>query len=138
MNNSVFVIRGLIALVLLAVVVPAATFAEDSAEANATACRNEMRRRRAGNPECVARYARCGYGSHYAGYYVGGGAACSGGRTCLSGEPRYVDEGTFGMDYAPCYSRVGLSWYHGKKYQGGEGQLEQNRVNNGFPNFFRR
>ena len=42
------------------------------------------------------------------------------------------------MDYAPWYSRVGLSWYHGKKYQGGEGQLEQNRVNNGFPNFFRR
>src|SRR5580765_3004100 len=138
MTNQITVLHGLIAWLALLAVAPADTFAEDAEQANATACRSEARRRRAGYPDCVAGYARCGYARHYAGYYVGGGAACSGGRTCLSGEPRYTHEGTFGMDYAPCYSRVALDWYHGKKYQGGEGQYEPNRANNGFPNFFRR
>jgi hypothetical protein len=117
---------------------PVAAFAADPVPADDAAARIEARRCRAGNPDCVAWYARCGYGRHYAAYYVGGGAPLCGGCTPVSGEPRYVHEGTFGMDYAPWYSRVNLAWYHGKQYQGGSGQYEQNRLNNGFPNFFRR
>jgi hypothetical protein len=128
----------IISLLALLIATPVVVFASEPDPSDAAACRYEARRRRAGYPDLVAPYARCGYGPHYAAYYVGGGATFSGGGTSLSGEPRYTHEGTFGMDYAPCYGRVNLAWYHGKKYQGGAGQYEPNRLNNGFPNFFRR
>lgn len=76
--------------------------------------------RRAGNPHCVAPWARCTYGSDYCGYYVGGGAP-------FHGESRCPDEGTFGMDYKPWFSRVRLDWWHGR-YQGGQGQYEPNAL----------
>jgi hypothetical protein len=127
-----------VAVLALLFAAPAAALADDPLPADAAASRTEERRCRAGNPDCVAWYAQSGYGKHYAAYHVGGGAPFCGGWTPISGEPRYAHEGTFGMDYAPWYSRVNLAWYHGKKYQGGSGQYEQNRLNNGFPNYFRR
>lgn len=108
-----------------------------TAEATA-AYQLECRKRRAGYPDRVAPYARCTYGRDYCGQYVGGGAATIGRRLSLHSEPRYPDEGTFGIDYAPPWSCVNLMWYHGKKYQGGEGQYQPNRINNPFPNCFRR
>jgi hypothetical protein len=52
----------------------------------------------------------------YIGYYVGGGAACP-------GEPRFVNEGTWGWDYQGWLfpRRVMLDWWHGRRYQGGSG-----------------
>ena len=77
---------------------------------------------RAGNPQCIARWARPSYERHGGSYYVGGG------RT-VGGEGRYVHEGTWGNDYTPWYTRVGLRWNHGRNYQGGEGQYEPDRYN---------
>ena len=96
------------------------------------------RLRRAGNPQCVAPWARFTYGPKYCGYYAGGGAALYGPPDLLHGEPRYEHEGTFGMDYAPRYSRVVLNWFHGTRYQAGEGQYEPNHHNNPFEHFFGR
>ncbi|HUG92993.1 MAG TPA: hypothetical protein VML55_19290 [Planctomycetaceae bacterium] len=96
------------------------------------------RLRRAGNPQCIAPWARFTYGPKYCGYYVGGGAALYGPPDVLRGEPRYAHEGTFGMDYAPRYSRVVLNWFHGTRYQAGEGQYEPDHHNNPFAHFFGR
>ena len=86
---------------------------------------------RAGNPLCIAPWARCFPSSKYKGYYVGGGAAMHGHEaTAFRGEGRYVHEGTFGVDYAPWYSRVQTRWFHDRKQQGGEGQYESDRHNN--------
>lgn len=87
------------------------------------------RRRRAGRPDRVAPWAVSSYGQSYSGVYVGGGAVLRGKRSIFSGEPRTCLEGTFGVDYDPWWSRVGLSWYHGARYQGGEGQYEPTRYN---------
>ncbi|GEM_PF-1874327 len=81
--------------------------------------------RRAGNPMCVAPWARPFPDSKYTGYYTGGGAALYGSpATAFRGEYRCINEGTFGVDYAPWYSRVRTQWFHGRKQQGGEGQYE--------------
>ena len=86
---------------------------------------------RAGNPQCVAPWARSFPNSNYQGYYTGGGAALFGDRpTAFRGERRYPGEGTYGVDYAPGYSRVRLRWFHGRKQQGGEGQYEPDGHNN--------
>ncbi len=77
---------------------------------------------RAGNPQCVAPWARPSYERQGGSYYVGGG------RT-IGGEGRYVHEGTWGNDYTPWYTRVGLRWNHGRNYQGGEGQYEPDKRN---------
>ncbi|MBW3539565.1 MAG: hypothetical protein KY476_04785 [Planctomycetes bacterium] len=78
------------------------------------------RMHRAGWPNCVAPWAKPGLEPEEWGYYVGGGAP-------FGGEPRYVRcEGTWGWDYAPWYSRVRLKWWHGRKYQDGEGQYKPN------------
>jgi hypothetical protein len=55
----------------------------------------------------------------YVGYYVGGGAVCC-------GEPRCLDEGTWGWDYQGCLlpRRIILQWWHGRHYQGGSGQYQ--------------
>lgn len=82
---------------------------------------------RAGCPNYVAKYARAPYGDKYCGYYVGGGAAFS-----RHSESRYVDEGTFGMDYRLWKQRIALDWYHGRKYQDGRGQFEMNIENEPF------
>jgi hypothetical protein len=71
---------------------------------------------RAGCPQRVAWYAHPSDTSSYAGYSVGGGAACC-------GEARYPDEGTWGHDYQGWLipRRIILDWWHGRKYQDGIG-----------------
>ncbi len=92
---------------------------------------------RAGNPHLISRWARCFPGSTYKGYYVGGGAARRKvAASSFYGEHRYVNEGTFGVDYAPWYSRVTLRWFHGRKYQDGEGHYEPDEYNNPLDNHF--
>lgn len=89
-----------------------------------------------GGSDQVAWWARESYGSRYAGQYVGGGSPYSKGRGVFRSEPRCADEGTFGMDYDPGWSRVGLFWSHGRRYQSGHGQYETEKKNRGFPNLF--
>jgi hypothetical protein len=82
---------------------------------------NEAQLNRAGNPQSYSIFARCQDDRKYSGYYIGGGAAYAGnGR--WGGDRPYANEGTWGWDYAPWYSRVKLRWFHGRRYQGGEGQ----------------
>lgn len=86
---------------------------------------------RAGNPLCISPLARCFPGPKYKGYIVGGGAAWYGSpATAFHGECRYINEGTFGIDYAPWYSRVQMRWFHGRKQQSGEGQYEPDGYSN--------
>jgi hypothetical protein len=75
--------------------------------------------RRAGNPQVVHRYAKPTYTPHYCFGYVGGGAA-------YGGQPRTLEEGTWGMDYCGYYlpHRVWQNWYHGRRAQGGVGRYE--------------
>ncbi|MBS0263368.1 MAG: hypothetical protein JSS02_15610 [Planctomycetes bacterium] len=132
------IVRAFLVCLLALSSAPHRLCAEDATQPSDPMTPYECRRQRTGCFDSTAPYARCGYGKCYAGYYVGGGSVWGGSRGCFAGESRYANEGTFGMDYAPFYSRVALRWSHGKRYQGGEGQFEQNRVNTGFPNFFRR
>jgi hypothetical protein len=83
---------------------------------------------RAGKPYCVSRLAHRSNERSDCGYYVGGGAPCR-------GEARSPHEGTWGWDYDPCFTRVQLKWYHGRCYQGGEGQYEPDRCNNPLKQF---
>ena len=71
-----------------------------------------------GYPHCTSWYARPSDTGRYIGYYVGGG--CPFYRV---GEDRHAWEGTWGWDYQGfCWpSRVVLDWYHGRRYQGGQG-----------------
>lgn len=52
----------------------------------------------------------------YGGYWVGGGKP-------RAGDGPFAHEGTFGWDYTGILfrKRVGLSWWHGQRYQGGRG-----------------
>jgi hypothetical protein len=64
----------------------------------------------------VAWYARPSVTPAYTGYYVGGG--------CLwRGEPRNLNEGTWGWDYeGKLLNRyIWLNWCHGRRCQGGTG-----------------
>ena len=92
---------------------------------------------RTGRPNEIAPWARPAFGKRDKVYYVGGGAIFSG-NWILAGEPRFPHEGTFGLDYAPWYSRVQLRWYHGRRYQDGEGQYEPDHRNNPFSHFWGR
>jgi hypothetical protein len=69
-----------------------------------------------GPPPRVACYAIRSDDGHYFGYYVGGGKACR-------GQPRCINEGTWGWDYAGLVlpQRVFLQWSHGRCYKGGVG-----------------
>lgn len=91
---------------------------------------------RAGCPNQIARHARVGYGKDYVVYYVGGGARSP------KGEARYVEEGTFGVDYRPIVpgfrNTVALGWWHGRRWQGGGGQYEPYVPVSPFPNYFRK
>lgn len=86
---------------------------------------------RAGHPLCMSPLARSFPDSKYKAYYVGGGAAWYAPRaTVFRGECRRLSEGTFGVDYNPWYSRVKTRWFHGRKYQDGEGSYEPDAYNN--------
>lgn len=71
---------------------------------------------RSGCPHLTAPWAVCQNQRRYDGYYVGGGAATGG------DERVYDREGTWGWDYTPWWSRVRLKWFHGRRFQAGEGQ----------------
>jgi hypothetical protein len=71
---------------------------------------------RAGYPQEVACRARPSDSPANVGYVVGGGAP-------FHGEPRYINEGTWGWDYSGIdFQRcVQLGWWHGQRSQGGAG-----------------
>jgi hypothetical protein len=73
---------------------------------------------RAGHPTEVSCLAAPSNTHSFVGYYVGGGSPCP-----HLAEPRCVNEGTWGWDYAGCVfrRRVILAWWHGRCYQGGTG-----------------
>jgi hypothetical protein len=76
--------------------------------------------RRAGDPFGVRRFATPADTGCYTGYYVGGGVP-------VRGEPRQLNEGTWGWDYAGfgiLPHRVWLQWTHGARYQGGTGSYK--------------
>ena len=85
---------------------------------------------RAGCPLLLSKHAAHTYGDRYQGYYVGGGVPT--GRSRSHGERRHCDEGTWGVDYAPWYSRVAMKWSHGHLFQGGTGQYEPDHKNRPF------
>jgi hypothetical protein len=74
---------------------------------------------RAGNPLRISPHASPTDTPAYIGYYVGGGSACG-------GEPRRVEEGTWGRDYEGLWlpRHVWLGWSHGRRYQDGTGSYE--------------
>ena len=86
---------------------------------------------RAGKPHYIAPWARPSNESRDHGYSVGGGAP-------VLGEGRYADEGTWGWDYVPEYSKVRLDWWHGRRYQGGLGQFQPNRLKRSVVNSLER
>jgi hypothetical protein len=69
---------------------------------------------RSGCPQTVRRWAiPSTLANQYSGGYVGGGVPCL-------GESRYVDEGTWAIDYdGLLHKHVWLRWTHGRRYQGG-------------------
>lgn len=73
-------------------------------------------------PLAIACWAHPAITPAYCGYYVGGGA-----HMCC-GDPRGTLDGTWGWDYIGCcYARrVMLNWWHGRRYQGGEGAYKVN------------
>lgn len=86
---------------------------------------------RAGQPFCVSPWATCG-DKYDTGYYVGGGA-----KSQKRSEGRYLYEGTWGYDYVLPGTKAPLGWYHGRRYQGGEGQYEPDEKNHPLPLFQR-
>ncbi len=71
---------------------------------------------RAGNPHCVARWAKCSVTDKYSAWFTGGGAAFCRGRC------RKPTEGTWGLDYSGFFghANVWLKYTRGRM-QGGEG-----------------
>lgn len=85
------------------------------------------RHARAGHPLCISPIADWSNTAPYWGYYVGGGNPWKFGPKWLAGERRHTQcEGTWGWDYVPFWSNVRLRWWHGRKYQDGEGQYQAN------------
>lgn len=70
---------------------------------------------RAGHPWEIRRWAQPTHTSAYDHGYIGGGAAFR------WGEPRTLEEGTWGRDYVGVLypRRVWLNWWHNTRYQGG-------------------
>lgn len=119
---------SLLALWLLCVAEPAVPTANAGIFSDHdAACDPWYRFHRAGNPHCIAPWARTTYGPDYCGYYVGGGSP-------WRGDERCPHEGTWGVDYAPWWSRVRLNWWHGQRFQGGAGQYEPDGHNRPFKN----
>ncbi|MCG8652687.1 MAG: hypothetical protein MI861_22805, partial [Pirellulales bacterium] len=75
--------------------------------------------RRAGNPHCVAKWAKCSVTGKYSAWYVGGGAPF------FRGRGRQPHEGTWGLDYGGLFGRanVWLNYTRGRQ-QGGEGAYQ--------------
>ena len=93
---------------------------------------------RAGHPLQVAPWARLTYGPDYRGYMVGGGKVPIDFPRRVQADGPSANEGTWGMDYAPWWSRVDLLWSHGQLYQGGTGQYEPDHNNFPFDQRFGR
>jgi hypothetical protein len=74
---------------------------------------------RAGQPLSISPHASPTNTPAYVGYYVGGGSS-------HGGEPRRIEEGTWGRDYEGFWlpRHVWLGWSHGGRYQGGTGAYE--------------
>lgn len=75
--------------------------------------------RRTGHPETQSEFAKPSLSKHYSFGYVGGGAS-------FGGEPRFVDEGTWGVDYSGILwsKRIWLRWMHGQDERRGEGSYQ--------------
>jgi hypothetical protein len=100
-------------LALAAALCDAAQAADDAVPLGSDGCDHTFAR--AGNPECVSRFAQPGNTPKYCGYYVGGSCVCRG------GAPGPL-EGTFGWDYCGghwCPHHVILHWCG--KCKGGTG-----------------
>lgn len=78
---------------------------------------------RAGDPFCISKWAKCP-GPYNYGYYVGGGAR-------KGGDVRCWHEGTWGLDYNHPGTVTHLGWWHGRRFQSGDGQYEPDEKNNG-------
>lgn len=65
---------------------------------------------RAGHPETQSKYAQPSLNRRYSFGYVGGAAA-------FHGEPRFADEGTWGVDYSGILfkKQTWLGWLHGHR-----------------------
>ena len=65
---------------------------------------------RAGHPETQGTFAKPSLNRHYSFGYVGGGGA-------FRGEPRFADEGTWGVDYSGILfkKQIWLPWLHGHR-----------------------
>ena len=139
MKMPISIVHGLLVVTVLLESAAFGALLDDVADYGEPGQQNAARLHRAGYPYCIARWARFTYGDKYCGYYVGGGATFYGNRPgLLRGERRYWHEGTWGMDYAPWYSRVRLQWFHGRRRQDGDGQYEPDGHNNPvIPLFFR-
>ena len=74
---------------------------------------------RAGNPHCVAKWAKCSVDGKYSAWFAGGGAAFFRGRS------RQPSEGTWGLDYNGVFGHANV-WlkYTRDRQQGGEGAYE--------------
>lgn len=117
-----------------------------AADSHAGACAVSPKKRAAADPArrdylCVDRHAKSGYahtvapwakwayGPKYKSYYVGGSQAPFHYTPAVAQHPRTLDEGTWGTDYAPWYSKVQLNWTHGQLYQDAGGQYEPDHRN---------
>ena len=106
------------------------------AQATIDPFKNDIRRSQAGHPYELSKRAKLTYTEKYQGYFVGGGVPTGRRQSKQRGEPRFSNEGTWGMDYAPFYSRVASNWSHGKLFQGGIGQYEPDHKNRPFGQTF--
>ena len=99
-------------------------------------CQREVSLARAGYPLSISKRADTAYNQKYEGYYVGGGVPPARFKNRSRGEPRFRDEGTWGMDYSPSFARVAANWSHGRLFQGGIGQYEPDHKNRPFGQTF--
>jgi hypothetical protein len=76
--------------------------------------------KRAGNPHCVAPWARCSVTDKYSSWFVGGGSPFARGRC------RKSTEGTWGLDYGGFFghAKVWLNYTRYHRPQGGEGAYQ--------------
>ncbi len=111
---------------------PIASELYDSPAIHQSTFENMNRRVQSGFPYSLSKRASFTYNDRYQGYYVGGGVPTGWRKGKSRGEPRYDNEGTWGVDYAPFYSRVVSNWSHGRLFQGGTGQYEPDHKNRPF------
>lgn len=78
---------------------------------------------RPGRPDEIHRHAISLENEDNIGHKIGGGATALLAQNVRNSEAPTDEEGTWGWDYAGRWfpSRVVLNWWHGRKYQGGEG-----------------